>query len=272
MILDTQNQSENTKDKTKCKAGLGCHNKCLEKEDKNSTDILLDIKYVRNILKDDKRFNETFELINPIKAGSGGAVHKIKHIKSQKPFAMKIMNKRNAKNKEALIHAKLKHQARWDKKNAAADAQASCTSTTHEQDAAADAQAGSLDEMRLDEMRCDEASDARTRARAREAEGWCMDGRQEGFRVLDSSGKGHHVPSDSLRATYAARHGSDAGFARVRQAMSRPRCAGCGRDEESVIACHNTARDALVRWDRPLDGDPSKIVRKMLAEDVDANA
>ena len=110
MILDTQNQSENTKDKTKCKAGLGCHNKCLEKEDKNSTDILLDIKYVRNILKDDKRFNETFELINPIKAGSGGAVHKIKHIKSQKPFAMKIMNKRNAKNKEALIHAKLKHQ------------------------------------------------------------------------------------------------------------------------------------------------------------------
>ena len=179
---------------------------------------------------------------------------------------------RIAMSEEGRKKAKAMAKARWDKKNAAADAQASCTSTTHEQDAAADAQAGSLDEMRLDEMRCDEASDARTRARAREAEGWCMDGRQEGFRVLDSSGKGHHVPSDSLRATYAARHGSDAGFARVRQAMSRPRCAGCGRDEESVIACHNTARDALVRWDRPLDGDPSKIVRKMLAEDVDANA
>ena len=96
-----------------------------------------------------------------------------------------------------------------------------------------------------------------------------MDEWQEGFRVLDSGDVGHQRPSESLEATYAAAHGSPSGFDRVRQAMARGRCATCRRGEDDVIACHNVVRDALVKWDRPLDGDPSRIIRKMLKEDAD---
>lgn len=180
--------------------------------------------------------------------------------------------KRITLSEKSRKKAKAMAESRWGKD----DAQASCTSMMHEHDAAADAQAsctstmqqddaqaGCLDEVRLGEVRRGEAS---APARAQE---WCMDEWQDGFRVLDSSHEGHQRPSESLAATYAAVHGSDSGFSRVRKAMERGRCATCQRGEDDVIACHNVTRDALERWDRPLDGDPSRIIRKMLKEDVD---
>ena len=111
MTPDKKNKSNKTKAKTNNKLVLGSEIKYLEKEDRNSTDILLDITYVKNnILKEEKRFNDTFELLNSIKAGNSGAVYKGKYRKNKKDIAIKIMNKGNSNNKEVLILRKLNHQ------------------------------------------------------------------------------------------------------------------------------------------------------------------
>ena len=104
MIPDIKNKYAKTKD-------LDSQIEHPEKEDQNSTDILSDIEYVKNnILKEEKRFNKNFELLNSIKAGSSGAVYKGKYRKNKKDVAIKIMNQRNSNNKEVLIHKKLNNQ------------------------------------------------------------------------------------------------------------------------------------------------------------------
>ena len=111
MTTDIKNKYDKTKNKTNNKLVLDSQIKYPEKEDQNSTDILLDIKYVKNnILKEEKRFNEFFELLNSIKAGSSGAVYKGKYRKNKRDIAIKIMNKGNSNNKEVSILRKLNHQ------------------------------------------------------------------------------------------------------------------------------------------------------------------
>ena len=89
-----------------------------QKEKENSTDNLLNIEYVKKIiLKGCPKFNEKFELLEPINSGSTGAVFKGKYKNSKKFFAFKIMKeKRNEKPKnikdykEVLIHKNLHYK------------------------------------------------------------------------------------------------------------------------------------------------------------------
>ena len=109
MRSDIKNKNSKIENKIVHKEAKGSNFKYIEKENKNPTNILMDIKYVNNILKEDKRFKETFELLNPIKAGSGGAVYRGKNNKNKKILAIKIMNKGKNIKKEVSIHAKLIH-------------------------------------------------------------------------------------------------------------------------------------------------------------------
>ncbi len=188
------------------------------------------------------------------------------------------INMSEAKRKKAKEMA----ESRWGKQDAAADAQASCTSIMHT-DTPQGASTRSIHkdtpqgdstrsvhkdtpEMSRDEVSSVAVRSDETHARAQE---WCMEEFQTGYRVLDNRDEGHNEPAESLLATYESVHGSGAGFERVRRAMSRPACEGCDHSEDRIVQCHNVTRDALVRWDRPLDGDPSRIIGKMLREDVD---
>ena len=97
-------------DKTNSKEGLAAKFINKEKEEKNSPDNLLDIKYVKNeVAKDDKKFNENFELLKSLKAGGSGVVYIWKLKKNRKDIAIKIINKQNVNNKEVSIHSKLRH-------------------------------------------------------------------------------------------------------------------------------------------------------------------
>jgi serine/threonine protein kinase len=110
MIADIKGKSYKTRDKTNSKEALAAKFKNKEKEESNSPDNLLDINYVKNeVAKDDKKFNENFELINSIKAGGSGAVYLGKLKKNKKDIAIKIINKQNVNNKEVSIHSRLKH-------------------------------------------------------------------------------------------------------------------------------------------------------------------
>ena len=107
MTTDIKMNTYKTKAKTDAKEALAIK---MKNKEKNSTDSLLDIKYVKNnILKDDKHFNENFELINSIKGGSCGAVYMGKLKKYKKDIAIKIMKNDNTTKKEVSIHKKLKH-------------------------------------------------------------------------------------------------------------------------------------------------------------------
>lgn len=90
-------------------------------EDYDSTDLLLDIKKANNLIKVHcPKMGETFELLEPIKAGSSGAVHRARVRKSNnRMVAIKILNevikdKRENKivksNREFLIHRNLFHK------------------------------------------------------------------------------------------------------------------------------------------------------------------
>ena len=107
MTTDIKMSTYKTKDKTDAKEALADK---MKNKEKNSTDNLLDIKYVKNnILKEDKKFNENFELLNSIKGGSCGAVYMGKLKKYKKDIAIKIMKKDNSTKNEVSVHAKLKH-------------------------------------------------------------------------------------------------------------------------------------------------------------------
>jgi len=87
----------------------------------DTTDSLLDLKTVNNLIKTEcPKLDETFELLEPIKAGSSGAVHKARIKKcNNRIVALKILNeaikeKRGNKiakpSKEFLIHRGLFHK------------------------------------------------------------------------------------------------------------------------------------------------------------------
>ena len=95
MTAIIKEKSYETRDKTNSKEGLVAKFINKEKEENNSPDNLLDIKYVKNeVAKDDKKFNENFELLKPLKAGVSGAI--------------KIINKQKENDKEVSIHSKEK--------------------------------------------------------------------------------------------------------------------------------------------------------------------
>ena len=88
------------------------------------TDKLLDIKFLNQLLlKNNPKFLEIFEFLDPIKAGSAGAVYKVKtkniNKNKEKIVACKILpniikekteNNIRKKHKEVIIHRKFHHQ------------------------------------------------------------------------------------------------------------------------------------------------------------------
>lgn len=101
------------------------YNNNLQEETKakeyDTTDSLLDLKTVNNLIKTEcPKLDETFELLEPIKAGSSGAVHKARIKRcNNRIVALKILNeaikdkrgnKKAKPSKEFLIHMGLFHK------------------------------------------------------------------------------------------------------------------------------------------------------------------
>ena len=93
----------------------------LKTRDYDSTDLLLDKKKVNDLIKKyNPKFEETFELLDSIKAGSSGAVHRARVKKgNNKIVAVKVLNevikdkienKIVKSNREIMIHRNLFHK------------------------------------------------------------------------------------------------------------------------------------------------------------------
>ena len=95
--------------------------KIKTRDDYDSTDLLLDQKKVNNLIKQyNHKFDEMFELLDSIKAGSSGAVHRARVKKANNRIvAVKILNevikdktenKIVKSNREIMIHKNLFHK------------------------------------------------------------------------------------------------------------------------------------------------------------------
>ena len=93
----------------------------IKTRDYDSTDLLLDQKKVNNLIKQyNQKFDEMFELLDSIKAGSSGAVHRARVKKANNRIvAVKILNevikdkmenKIVKSNREIMIHKNLFHK------------------------------------------------------------------------------------------------------------------------------------------------------------------
>ena len=87
------------------------------------------------------------------------------------------------------------------------------------------------------------------------------------LQMRDSAREFHETPIDALRACYAAKKGSDAGFnTALVSALSCGVCESCQASEGDCKECALALKNAIARWDRDSYPSPNGAMRTALKE------